>query len=110
MHDFTPLAEITTAADENLTRFGLVGYSPVASPTAAATSVAFELRHEQGSLLRALKMLDKLGKNLIRIELQPTGAAMHDYIFFVDFEGRLSADERARLAAAVTDLRVLGEY
>ncbi|HKG56942.1 MAG TPA: prephenate dehydratase [Candidatus Limnocylindrales bacterium] len=102
---------------DNRTRFLVVAAAPPADASAGGaqrTTLAFGVRNEPGSLLRALRVFADREVNLSRLESRPSRAGAWEYIFWTDADG--GADE-ANVAAALTDLaevttmvRVLGSY
>lgn len=100
-----------------VTRFVLVGRGgdPPAPTGADKTTVVLYQRHDHsGALLELLEQFAVRGVNMTRLESRPTGAAMGDYCFSVDFEGHV-ADERVGetllgLKRVCADVRFLGSY
>jgi chorismate mutase/prephenate dehydratase len=109
-------ADIQTLAD-NATRFIVVAADPAAEAPAALrdkATLAFALRHERGTLHRALAAFVALGTNLTRIESRPIPGKPWEYRFYVDVEGKLTPDKLDVLLEALeadcADCRVLGHY
>jgi prephenate dehydratase len=101
---------------DNRTRFLVVAAEPGAGSAAGAarTTLAFGVRNEPGSLLRALRVFADRGVNLSRLESRPSRAGAWEYVFWTDVDG---AATDADVAAALDDLRgvttmvrVLGSY
>ena len=130
--------DIGDAAD-NRTRFIIIGPAPVdaasptraideASPTSAfdrapatsatdgtwRTTLAFGVRNEPGSLIRALRVFADRGVNLSRLESRPSRSRAWEYVFWTDVDGSASGTDVAAslmdLAAVTTFVRVLGSY
>lgn len=104
---------IQTSA-HNATRFVVVAAQPLRKPGANKATIAFTLRHERGTLHRALAAFVALGMNLTRIESRPIQEKSWEYRFFVDIEGPLPPEKLTvltdALAADCDDCRVLGHY
>jgi len=103
------LAEGISGNPNNSTRFFAVSAQKGAGEGNKA-SLLFTVRHEKGSLARALVLLSDL--NLTRIESRPSPYTNWEYRFYVDLEGdlaRLSAI-LAGLSAYCTTVRLLGIY
>jgi prephenate dehydratase len=121
--------DIGDAAD-NRTRFIIIGHAPVdaAAPTTAIngvaatsavdgtwrTTLAFGVRNEPGSLIRALRVFADRGVNLSRLESRPSRSRAWEYVFWTDVDGSASGTDVAAslmdLAAVTTFVRVLGSY
>jgi prephenate dehydratase len=108
----------------NRTRFlVLAGADPASSDPAAAvpaptgryrTTLAFAVRNEPGSLLRALRAFADHGVNLSSLESRPSRSAAWEYVFWADLDARADAMETeaalSELRAVTTMVRVLGFY
>lgn len=102
---------------DNRTRFLVLAgepLRPVADGIPRRTTLAFGVRNEPGSLLRALRVFAERDVNLSRLESRPSRAGAWEYIFWTDADG--GADE-PNVAAALADLgavttlvRVFGSY
>ena len=78
------------------------------------TTLAFAVRNEPGTLLRALRAFAERGVNLSSLESRPSRTAAWEYIFWVDLDAD-AADPRCAAAiddlrAASTMVRILGSY
>ena len=78
------------------------------------TTLAFGVRNEPGSLLRALGVFAGRSVNLSRLESRPSRERAWEYVFWTDLDGAAGTTE---IAAALDDLRsvttfvrVLGSY
>jgi chorismate mutase/prephenate dehydratase len=109
------LAEDIHTQANNATRFVVVAIGPQeADTTANKATLAFSLRHERGTLHRALAAFVALGMNLTRIESRPIQGQSWEYRFYVDIEGRLTPEKLSVLVEALeadcVDCRLLGHY
>ncbi len=109
------LAEGIQTQAGNATRFVVVAVRPAEDFTGHnKATLSFALRHERGTLHRALAAFVALGMNLTRIESRPIPGQNWEYRFLVDIEGALSAQKLAVLVEALeadcVDCRVLGHY
>jgi prephenate dehydratase len=102
----------------NRTRFAII--APAGSGITAAghgaprTTIAFAVRNEPGTLLRALAAFADRGINLSKLESRPSRSAAWEYVFLADLDA--AADDIA-CTAAIADLRrvatmvrILGSY
>jgi prephenate dehydratase len=108
------LAEGIADSPRNFTRFFVLGLQDVGPSGADKTSLVFALRHEPGSLYRALGVLARRHINLTKIESRPTRTTPWEYNFFVDFEGHRTEPKVQHalqaLAERTSTLKVLGSY
>ncbi len=104
LYDVPVLAEAIQDKRDNITRFLVVGLkpNPPSDVCAEKTSLVLSLKHEPGTLQRALEPLSKHGLNLTRIESRPNRRKVWEYLFFIDFIGHWETPE---VQAAVAELR-----
>lgn len=107
------LAEGINTKSDNFTRFVVVSAAGEVVPQADKATVAFTLRHERGTLHRALACFVALGMNLMRIESRPIQTNWQ-YRFYVDVVGNVSQRYMdvllESLMADTSDCRLLGVY
>ncbi|MEI6102103.1 MAG: prephenate dehydratase domain-containing protein [Eubacteriales bacterium] len=112
MFGLTVLAKDICDKTGNSTRFAAICASGGCEPAASCNkaTILFTLRHEQGSLAKALRHLSAL--NLTRIESRPSPDTNWEYRFYVDLEGDLTDFETvlSGLTAYCTSVRLLGTY
>lgn len=102
--DLTTLAENIGDNAGAVTRFVLVsGAGPLPEPTGADKTTIMLFQHDDhaGGLLALLEQFAARGINMTRLESRPTGHAMGDYCFSIDFEGHL---REARVAETLMSL------
>jgi len=106
LYDIPVLAEGIQDRQDNVTRFLVVGARP--NPPGCAheekTSLVISLKHEPGSLQKALSPISEHGLNLTRIESRPNRRKAWEYLFFLDIIGHWED------AAMQSALRALGEH
>ncbi len=98
---------------ENYTRMVVIGLDeqePGADAGTVKTSVIAGLRHESGSLSRLLSVLTRAGMNLTKIESRPIVGSPWEYLFYLDWEGRLEGDALAEAQETATLWKYLGVY
>ncbi len=84
---------------DNVTRFMIIGKQKMPKTGNDKTSVLFSVRHEPGTLYRALNSFEKYNINLTMMQARPSRKGQWEYIFFVDLMGHKS-DEEVKSALA----------
>jgi chorismate mutase/prephenate dehydratase len=102
--------------EENWTRFVVIsGLEIEVDPKIPSkTSLVFTTGHKKGDLAGCLNVLAEHGVNLAKLESRPVPRRPWEYMFYVDLEGSIKA-ENTSLAIAMLRrlcpyLRVLGSY
>jgi prephenate dehydratase len=99
---------------ENYTRFVLLSPAPRIAPDADKVSLAFKLKHEPGSLYRAIGAFATRGLDLLKIESRPVIGAPFQYRFYLDARASVSQTEFSaalnELENSAEDVRLLGCY
>ena len=100
--------------DGNHTRFIVVSSSPEPIGVPDKATLTFTLRHERGTLMRALSSFVAMGMNLTHIESRPLRDASWEYCFYVDLTGNVSEGNLRilleSLQADTENCRLLGAY
>ncbi len=110
----TSLAASVQDFDDNITRFIVVGHTPLRHAVADKTSIVFSLPNEPGSLFKALSVFALRGIDLTKLESRPIPGRPWEYLFYVDLAA--ARDEvacsraLAHLAEFAPMLRTLGTY
>ncbi len=107
------LAEGIQDVPDNRTRFVVVAASGSnvdvlgdrpAQGGPSRTTLAFAVRNEPGTLLRALGVFAARGVNLSSLESRPSRSVAWEYVFWVDLD---AAAEDPTASAAIADLRAV---
>ena len=102
------------SSGDNHTRFIVVSSSPTPIGIPDKATITFTLRHERGTLMRALSSFVALGMNLTHIESRPLKESNWEYCFYVDLSGNVSEDALDVLMQSLEkdceDCRLLGSY
>src|SRR6267142_2098214 len=110
----TSLAASVQDFDDNITRFLVIGRTPVKNAVADKTSIVFSLPNEPGSLFKALSVFALRGIDLTKLESRPIPGRPWEYLFYVDLA--VARDEvactraLAHLGEFAPMLRTLGTY
>lgn len=98
----------------NHTRFLVVSDSPTPIGAPDKATITFSVRHERGTLMRALSSFVAMGMNLTHIESRPLRNSNWEYCFYVDLTGNVSENNLLILMEALDkdceDCRLLGAY
>lgn len=109
------LQESIEDAQDNTTRFLVIGNRAASKPTGKdKTSIIILAHNEPGTLFRALEPFHRFGISLTKLESRPSRKAAWSYLFYVDLEGHQD-DEAVRqalreLEQLAIEVRVLGSY
>ena len=108
------LAHAINHNTHNTTRFVVVSPSMELREDADKISTLFVLPHEAGSLHEILTIFAIRGLNMVKLESRPVPERSWEYMFFLEFTGRLddgvTADVLHELAQTTGDFRVLGNF
>ena len=120
LFDLEILANDIQGAVDNRTRFLIVSADDTAAPRddrpegPRRTTLAFAVRNEPGTLLRALEAFASRGVNLSSLESRPSRRVAWEYVFWADVDADATEPNCAAalvdLRAASTMVRVLGSY
>jgi prephenate dehydratase len=99
---------------DNVTRFLAISKAPAPPSGNDKTSIVFTVKHEPGSLVRALECFAVNGVNLTRLESSPSADKLWEYMFIADLEGHESGEDQAAALRALSrnssSMKVLGSY
>jgi chorismate mutase / prephenate dehydratase len=114
LYELTVLRGGIEDAEDNFTRFLVVGKRQ-ADPTGSdKTSLLLALGDRPGVLFRVLEPFAKHGINMSKIESRPSRKKAWEYVFFVDIDGHQTDPAVARaieeVAVGAQVVRVLGSY
>ncbi|MDE0308246.1 MAG: prephenate dehydratase [Acidiferrobacterales bacterium] len=98
----------------NTTRFLIIGKIATRSTGYDKTSILVSKKNEVGSLVELLEPFARLGVNMSKIESRPSGKAMWEYVFFIDFEGHVDDENIKQLFEELKQraplFKLLGSY
>jgi len=92
----------------------VVSASPRSIGLPDKATLTFTVRHERGTLMRALSSFTAMGMNLTHIESRPLKDVSWEYCFYVDLTGNVSEESLHLLMSSLTadceNCRLLGAY
>ncbi|NOY68839.1 MAG: 3-deoxy-7-phosphoheptulonate synthase [Deltaproteobacteria bacterium] len=98
----------------NFTRFVVIGTKPVEKAEKKKSSIVFSTGNQPGALFETLKVFAENGVNMVKLESRPIHGKPWEYMFYVDVEADIEADERRDFLDLLKEkteyLRVLGSY
>jgi prephenate dehydratase len=110
----TSLAASVQDFDDNITRFLVVGGTPLPNRVTDKTSIVFSLPNEPGSLFKALSVFALRGISLTKLESRPIPGRPWEYLFYVDLAAARDEVHCTRALAHLGEfapmLRTLGTY
>lgn len=108
------LAPSIQSFDGNHTRFLVGSAAPASIGVPDKATITFTVRHERGTLMRALSSFVALGMNMTHIESRPLHDSNWEYRFYADLTGNVSEDKLAVLMESLQvnceSCRLLGAY
>ncbi len=101
-------------SSNNYTRFLIIGKVQPEMTGKDKTSLLFSVKHESGSLFKALHAFAKKNINMTKIESRPSKRKAWEYVFYVDIDGHINdkniADAVEEFSKDVAFLKILGSY
>ena len=99
----------------NVTRFVVIGRpNGTVAQDADKVSLLFSVKNRAGMLFKSLKPLSERGIDLCKIESRPMRGRSWEYLFFLDFRGRLDeprvADAMSEMSRQCVWTKILGAY
>ena len=114
IYDVDVLTEAIEDNPQNYTRFVVIAKEAQVHERCDKTSVVFTTPNEPGALFEVLKLAAECEVNLIKLESRPIPGRPWEYMFYLDFEGKVEAPGVRKLLDSLPDstkrLRVLGSY
>jgi len=104
------LAEKIQDIPNNMTRFFVIGHHYSEKTGNDKTSILFTVKHEAGSLAKALTLIANQGLNLTNIQLRPSGMKAWEYIFFVDMVGHIDDEPVKRGLEELEKVSILVKF
>ena len=84
---------------ENTTRFAVLSKVKAASPVLTSTVLMFTVKHEAGSLAKAIEIIGRYGYNMTALRSRPMKKHSWQYYFYVEIDGSADTDNGAAMIA-----------
>ena len=108
------LAAHINKSGENTTRFAVLSRVKESSPSLSSSVLMFTVKHEAGSLAKAISIIGKYGYNMTALRSRPMKKHSWQYYFYIEMEGTLDSDNGARMIEELKNvcdrLKVAGSF
>lgn len=108
------LAEDVQYNSHNYTKFIVIKNTMEVHDEANKISVIIDVNHEPGALFKGIKIFADYQLNMMKIESRPIVGRPWEYVFYIDFQGRLDSPNVQKaldvLKSNVNDYKILGNY
>jgi prephenate dehydratase len=82
---------------ENTTRFAVLSKVQAYSPTFSSSVLMFTVKHEAGSLAKAISIIGKYGYNMTALRSRPLKKHSWQYYFYIEIDGTVHTDQGAKM-------------
>lgn len=108
------IAETINESSTNTTRFAVLSRSKPELTSGRIYPMAFEVKHEAGSLAKVIQIIGKYGFNMHIIKSRALKDVLWQYYFYIEIEGDLASEEGQQmlteLKGVCINVKVLGAY
>jgi chorismate mutase/prephenate dehydratase len=113
-YGLTLLEEDIQYNSHNYTKFVVLKNEMEIGDKAKKISIIMDVNHEPGALFKGLKIFSDYQLNMMKIESRPIVGRPWEYLFYIDFQGRLDMplveEALEELKVYVNDYKLLGNY
>ncbi len=99
---------------ENTTRFAVLSKVKAASASLTSTVLMFTVKHETGSLAKAVSIIADYGYNMTALRSRPMKKHSWQYYFYVEIDGTLDSENGRSMLASLSNvcdkLKVAGTF
>lgn len=82
---------------ENTTRFAVLSRVKAASPALTSSVLMFTVKHEAGSLAKAISIIGKYGYNMTALRSRPLKKHSWQYYFYIEVDGRIDSENGEKM-------------
>lgn len=99
---------------ENTTRFAVLSKVRAKSPDMSSSVLMFTVKHEAGSLAKAISVIGKYGYNMSALRSRPLKKHSWQYYFYIELDGSLDNENGVKMIEELSKLcdrlKVAGSY
>ena len=99
---------------ENCTRFAVLSKVKASSPSLTSTVLMFTVKHEAGSLAKAIGIIGKHGYSMTALRSRPMKKLSWQYYFYVEIEGSTDTENGIKMIEELSEvcdkLKVAGTF
>ena len=101
-------------SNENTTRFAVLSKVRAVSPQLSSSVIMFTVRHEAGSLAKAISIIGKYGYNMTALRSRPLKKHSWQYYFYVEIDGSTNTEKGEAMLCELNKecdkLKVVGSF
>ena len=101
-------------SSENTTRFAVVSKAQANSAAMSSSILMFTVKHEAGSLARAIGIIGEHGYNMTALRSRPLKKHSWQYYFYIEIDGRIDTENGKKmideLKSACSQFKVVGTF
>lgn len=99
---------------ENTTRFAVLSKVRAESPSLTSSVLMFTVKHEAGSLAKAISIIGKYGFNMTALRSRPLKKHSWQYYFYIEIDGTTESEQGRKMIAELNGvcekLKVAGTF
>lgn len=89
---------------ENTTRFAVLSKARSDSPTLDSTVLMLTVKHEAGSLAKAISIIGKYGYNMTALRSRPLKKHSWQYYFYIEIDGTVDTENGTKMLEELKDV------
>jgi len=93
LYNLKVLQENINKSSENTTRFAVLSKVKASSPSLSNSVLMFTVKHEAGSLAKAISIIGKYGYNMTALRSRPLKKHSWQYYFYIEIDGSTDTTE-----------------
>lgn len=101
-------------SSENTTRFAVLSKVKAGAPTLSSSVLMFTVRHEAGSLAKAISIIGKYGYNMTALRSRPLKKHSWQYYFYIEIDGTADTEDGRKMMEELDkvcdELKIAGTF